>query len=101
VIYNSKGGEAKHPVTGAVVKPKFLGGAEPLISSPGDDRRAVLAKWLASPEEPLLCPQSGEHDLAHFFGVGIMIRWMTCGSAIPASNLELSNALGKSSRSKL
>ena len=39
-----------HPVGGAVMKPKFLGGETPDVT--GKDRRVVLAKWLASPENP-------------------------------------------------
>ena len=40
IVFNSGGGEVKHPVGGAVMKPKFLGGAAPDVA--GKDRRAVL-----------------------------------------------------------
>src|SRR5437762_1254943 len=50
IIFNSGGGDVSHPVTKQVMKPKFLGGAEPDVA--GKDRRVVLANWLASPENP-------------------------------------------------
>ena len=37
IIFNSGGGEVNHPVGGRVMKPKFLGGAEP--DTAGKDRR--------------------------------------------------------------
>jgi hypothetical protein len=94
VIYNAKGGEAKHPVTGAVVKPKFLGGAEPDLK-PGDDRRAVLAKWLASPENPFFARNLGNITWAHFFGAGIIDPVDDVRISNPASNPELLDELGK------
>src|SRR6478672_10726386 len=50
VVFNSGGGEVKHLVGGRVMAPKFLGGATPDVK--GKDRRAVMADWLASPENP-------------------------------------------------
>jgi hypothetical protein len=94
VIYNSKGGEAKHPVTGAVVKPKFLGGVAPDLK-PGDDRRAVLAKWLASPENPFFARNLANITWAHFFGVGIIDPVDDVRISNPASNPELLDMLGK------
>ena len=52
IIFNSGGGETKHPVDGRVMPPKFLGGEAPDVA--GKDRREVLAEWLASPQQPLL-----------------------------------------------
>ena len=53
IIFNSGGGEVNHPVGGRVMPPKFLGGETPNVA--GKDRRVVLAKWLASSAEPLVC----------------------------------------------
>ena len=94
VIYNSKGGEAKHPVTGAVVKPKFLGGDAPEIK-PGEDRRAIVAKWLASPGNPYFARNLANITWAHFFGVGIIDPVDDVRISNPPTNPELLDALGK------
>src|SRR5690606_9791904 len=50
IIFNSGGGEMRHPVGGRVMPPVFLGyGA---ADTAGKDRREVLANWLASPQNP-------------------------------------------------
>lgn len=51
VIYWDPGVRVRHPKTGEVVRPKFLGGEEPEIPSDVDPR-VVLADWLTSPENP-------------------------------------------------
>ncbi|MCB1228029.1 MAG: DUF1553 domain-containing protein, partial [Verrucomicrobiales bacterium] len=71
IVYNRKSGEAKHFLTKANVKPKFLGGDVPEIKS-GDDRRKVLADWIASPENPFFAKNIANIVWAHFFGVGIV-----------------------------
>jgi hypothetical protein len=88
VIYNSKGGEARHVLTKAVVKPKFLGGAEPEIK-PGEDRRAIMAKWLASPENPYFARNIANILWAHFFGPGIVDPVDDVRISNPPSNPEL------------
>ncbi len=94
IVYNSKGGDAKHPVTGAVVKPKFLGGDSPEIK-PGEDRRAVLAKWLASPENPYFARNLANITWTHFFGVGNIEPVDDVRISNPPSNPELHEMLGK------
>lgn len=88
VVYNSKGGEARHFLTKAVMKPKFLGGAEPELK-PGDDRRAVMAKWLASPENPYFARNISNILWAHFFGPGIVDPVDDVRISNPPSNPEL------------
>src|SRR5438128_12050918 len=43
VIFDRGSGEVKHPVTRAVMRPKFLGGEPPEIKS--ETRREAMAKW--------------------------------------------------------
>ncbi|MFZ4764526.1 MAG: DUF1549 domain-containing protein [Roseimicrobium sp.] len=92
VVYNSKGGEARHFLTQAVMKPKFLGGAEPEIK-PGQDRRAVMAKWLASADNPYFARNISNIMWAHFFGPGIVEPVDDVRVSNPPSNPELLNEL--------
>lgn len=93
IVFNSGGGEVKHPVGGRVMKPKFLGGAEPDVA--GKDRRAVLAEWLASPENPYFATSIANRVWAHFFGIGIVEPVDDIRVSNPASNPELLAALGE------
>ena len=61
----------------------------------GKDRREVLAKWLASPENPYFAKNLANIVWAHFIGKGIIDRWTTSASATRPSNPELLDALGK------
>ena len=92
IVFNSGGGEVNHPVGGRVMTPKFLGGAEPDVN--GKDRREVLAKWLASPENPYFATSVANRVWAHFFGVGIVEPVDDIRVSNPASNPELFEALG-------
>ncbi len=93
VIFNSGGGEINHPVRGAPRKPKFLGGAEPDVA--GKDRRVVLAKWLASPDNPYFATNLANIVWAHFFGQGIINEVDDVRISNPPSNPELIAELGK------
>jgi Protein of unknown function (DUF1549)/Protein of unknown function (DUF1553) len=93
VIFNSGGGEQKHPVGGRVMPPKFLGGAVPDVK--GKDRREVLAAWLASPENPYFATNLANIVWAQFFGQGIIHEVDDVRVSNPASNPELLAELGK------
>lgn len=94
IIYNSKGGESRHFLTQAVMKPKFLGGDVPDIK-PGQDRREVLAEWIASPQNPYFARNIANIAWAHFFGVGIVDPVDDVRVSNPPSNPELIEALAK------
>ncbi len=93
IVFNSGGGEVNHPVGGRVMKPKFLGGDEPDLT--GKDRRVVLAKWLASPQNPWFGSSFANRVWAHFMGVGIVEPVDDFRVSNPASNPELLEELGK------
>jgi hypothetical protein len=93
VVFNSGGGEVAHPVTRQVMAPKFLGGGTPDVA--GKDRRAVLAAWLASPENPYFATNLANVVWAHFFGRGIIHEVDDVRVSNPASNAELLQELGK------
>ena len=81
-----------HPVGGRAMPPKFLGGAAPDVA--GKDRRAVLAKWLTSPENPYFATSVANRVWAHFFGNGIVEPVDDVRVSNPASNPELFTTLG-------
>lgn len=91
IIFNSGGGEIKHPVTGANSVPKFLGGGTPDVK--GKDRREVLANWLASPENPFFARNFANRVWHHFFGIGIVEPFDDVRISNPPSNPELLDAL--------
>ncbi len=93
VVFNAGGGEANHPVGGRVMKPKFLGAAEP--DTAGKDRRAVLAEWLASKENPYFARSFVNRVWAHYFGIGIVEPVDDFRVSNPASNPELLDELGR------
>lgn len=93
IVFNSGGGEVKHLVDGRVMKPKFLGGAEPDLA--GRDRREVLAQWLASPDNPYFAKNLANIVWAHFFGRGIIHEVDDVRISNPAVNPELLDELGK------
>ena len=93
IVFNGGGGEQNHPVGGRVMKPKFLGGAEP--ETAGQDRRAVLAKWLASKDNPWFATSFANRVWAHFMGVGIVEPIDDVRVSNPASNPELLEELGR------
>ena len=93
IIFNSGGGEVTHLVGGRVMKPKFLGGAEPDLT--GKDRRQVMAEWLASPENPYFAKNLANIVWAHFFGRGIIQEVDDVRVSNPPVNAELLDELGR------
>jgi len=93
IIFNSGGGDVKHPVGGRVVPPKFLGGAAP--DTKGKDRREVLAAWLASPDNEHFGRNLVNIVWAHFFGAGIVDEVDDVRVSNPPVNEELLDALAK------
>jgi hypothetical protein len=94
IIFNAGGGEANHPVGGRVMKPKFLGGVEPEIK-PGEDRRVVLARWLASKDNPFFARSFVNRVWAHYFGIGIVEPVDDFRVSNPASNPEMLDELAR------
>ena len=92
VVFDKKEGEMKHPVGGRVMKPKFLGGVEPEIGK-DDNRREVLARWLASPQNPYFARNMANIIWSHFLGKGIIEPVDDIRVSNPPSNPELLDAL--------
>jgi hypothetical protein len=94
VVFNRGGGEVKHPVTGQDAKPVFLGGQAPEIK-PGQDRREIVAAWLASPENPFFAQNLANRIWQHFFGIGIIEPVDDVRVSNPPSNPELLEELAR------
>jgi hypothetical protein len=91
VIFDRPGGEVKHLVTGAAMPPKFLGGDVPEIKN--ETRRAVLAQWVTSSQNPYFARNLANIIWAHFLGRGIIEPVDDVRISNPASNPELLDAL--------
>jgi hypothetical protein len=90
-IYESASGETTHPVTGAVMPPKFLGG--PMPTTAPRDRRQALADWITSPDNDLVARNIANIYWQHFFGVGIIDPIDDARVSNPPSNPALLDAL--------
>ncbi|MEM9411147.1 MAG: DUF1549 domain-containing protein, partial [Planctomycetota bacterium] len=91
IVYNRGRGETKHPVNGKNMPPKFLGGEFP--KTKGKDRRAVLAEWLASDQNPFFAKNLSNIIWAHFFGRGIVHEVDDIRISNPAVNQPLLDEL--------
>jgi hypothetical protein len=93
VVFDRSDGEIKHPVSGATMKPKFLGGDTPEIKE--ETRRETLARWLTSPDNPYFARNLANLVWAHFLGRGIIEPVDDVRISNPPSNPELLEALSK------
>jgi hypothetical protein len=91
IIFDRGEGDVRHPVGNKTMKPKFLGGDVPEIN--GHSRREVLAKWIASPENPYFAKNLANIVWAHFMGKGIIDPVDDVRISNPPSNPELLDAL--------
>jgi hypothetical protein len=87
IVFNSFGGEVKHPVGGRNIPPVFLGGSA--ADTKGKDRRQVVADWLVSPENPWFARNFANRIWHHFFGIGIVDPVDDVRDSNPASNEAL------------
>jgi hypothetical protein len=91
VVFNTGSGDAKHPVDGKVIPPKFLGAEAPDCT--GKDRRQVLADWVASPKNPFFPQHIANLVWAQYMGRGIVEPVDDARLSNPPSNPELVDAL--------
>ncbi len=93
IVFNSNSGEARHPVSGQNMQPKFLGAEVP--DTTGKDRRQVVAEWITSPTNPYFSKNLANIVWAHFMGRGIVHEVDDVRVSNPASNQALLDALGQ------
>src|SRR5437763_11761254 len=75
------------------MNPQFRCGAAP--DTAGTDRRVMVARWLAWPDNPYFATNLSNIVWAHFFGQGIINEVDDVRISNPASNPELIAELGK------
>jgi len=86
--------QTKHPRTGEAIFAHALGTKMP-DKSPAGDRRAVLAEWMTSPDNPYLARHLANRMWAHYLGRGLIEPVDDVRATNPATNPELHDALGK------
>ena len=99
IIIDRGSGEVPHPLTKQPVPPTFLGsGPAPGVKDAQGrpvDRREVLGKWLASPENPYFSRNLANIVWAHFLGKGIIDPVDDVRISNPPSNPELLDELAR------
>jgi hypothetical protein len=92
VVLASGGAETRHPRTGELMVAHPLGSAAPLENARGD-RRAELAHWLTSPDNPWFARHQANRLWAHFLGRGLVEPIDDVRATNPPSNPALLDAL--------
>src|SRR5262249_45698942 len=94
VVFMDDKSEVKHPVSGLVLTPKFLGGAE-LLPSPKDDRLLKLADWVADAKNPYFARTQANRIWYWLMGRGIVDPEDDFRQSNPPVNGPLLDALAK------
>lgn len=97
-IYAERTGEVVQPRTNKTMPPKFMGGAVPEVGN--KDRRAVLAAWMSSAENPFLPKSVINRIWFHLMGRGVVDPVDDFRDSNPSANDELLDALAKDFTSK-
>lgn len=93
-IYAERAGEVTQPRTGKTMPPKFMGGGEASVGT-GKDRRAALAEWMASKDNPFLPKSIVNRIWFHLNGKGIVDPVDDFRDSNPSANDDLLDALAK------
>lgn len=119
IVFLDNNSEVKHPVTGAVLRPRFLGGNEPELRERGDrfvaelpkapvpplfpkpelddksDRLIALADWVARPDNPFFARTQANRIWANLLGKGIVDPTDDFRQSNPPVNGPLLDALAR------
>jgi hypothetical protein len=93
-VYLLNDSELRQPRTGAVMKPRPLGG-EAVNVQKDDDRREALADWLVSPSNPFFAKAAVNRIWYHLTGRGIVEPVDDFRESNPPASTELLNALAQ------
>jgi len=94
VIYADRTGEVTHPQSGKTMAPRVLGLPAPVIA-PGKDRRADLATFVTSPENPHFARATVNRIWFHLLGRGIVDPPDDFRDSNPSANDALLEALAR------
>jgi hypothetical protein len=92
LVVSTARGDIRHPRTGEVLPPTPLDGA-PMAAAATEDRRAYLARWLTSRDNPLFARTLVNRVWANFFGRGLVHPMDDLRATNPASNAALFEAV--------
>lgn len=84
--------EVKHPVSGAVLLPRFLGVAAPTRA---EDRTRALADWVADPANPFFARTQANRVWSYLMGRGIVEPNDDFRTSNPPANAALLDALAQ------
>lgn len=93
-VFLATDGELVQPTTGKPQPPTPLDG-DPLEFDAEGDRRAHLANWMTSPENPYFAKATANRIWSNFFGKGIVNPIDDLRVSNPATNAELLEALAE------
>jgi hypothetical protein len=91
VVLVDRSSEIKHPVTGAVQQPRFLGGE--VLENPDADRLQALADWVARPDNPFFARTQANRIWSYLMGRGIVEPNDDFRQSNPPANEPLLEAL--------
>jgi hypothetical protein len=94
IVFQDREGEVTHPRSGAVLRPRFLGGAAPDLT-PGGDRLQALADWVARPDNALFARAQANRVWYHLLGRGIVEPNDDFRASNPPANGALLDALAE------
>jgi hypothetical protein len=94
IIYMDRTSELKHPVSGKILTPRFLGADSPTQG----DRLQALADWVADPANPLFARAQANRIWHHLIGRGLVDPLDDFRESNPAVSEELLDALAKDLR---
>jgi hypothetical protein len=92
VVWTARQGEVRHPRTGQVLAPHFLGAATPAFG-PGDDRLGALADWVTRPDNPFFARSQANRVWQHLLGRGVVEPIDDARDSNPPVNGPLLDAL--------
>jgi len=94
VVFMDAVSEVKHPLTGEVLRPRFLGGAN-LDPGKNADRLEALADWVARPDNPFFARTQANRIWSYLLGRGIVEPNDDFRQSNPAANAPLLDALAR------
>ena len=94
VVFTARDGEVNQPRTAKQMKPRYIGTGDAEVKA-GEDRRAVLAVWLTSPDNAFFSKSVANRVWFHLMGKGIVDPVDDFRESNPSCNDELLDALAK------